>query len=271
MYRPRISLTSLMIPLVIILLLFSSHSVSCKPGKKILVVFSGVDYISLKDGNLHKTGYFLSELATPLKGLISAGYEIEFANPTGKEPVMDISSDNPQFFKTREDYLDAKKLIRMEGMKNPKKLSSCNEVELDEFFGIFLPGGHAPMEDLYKDRNLGRILIHFHNNHKPTALICHAPVALLSAVKGDKWIYNGYKLTAFSNEEEIQTEKSGALGGKVNFYISDALAKAGALVSHAQKPWQSHVVRDRELITAQNPMSDVKFTEVFLKALSELK
>jgi len=41
--------------------------------------------------------------------------------------------------------------------------------------------GHAPLEDLKDDKGLGRILLHFHRAQRPTAVICHAPIALLSA------------------------------------------------------------------------------------------
>lgn len=41
--------------------------------------------------------------------------------------------------------------------------------------------GHAPLEDLKDDKDLGRILLHFHRAQRPTAIICHAPIALLSA------------------------------------------------------------------------------------------
>ena len=41
--------------------------------------------------------------------------------------------------------------------------------------------GHAPLEDLKLNKDLGRILLHFHAAQRPTAIICHAPIALLSA------------------------------------------------------------------------------------------
>lgn len=36
------------------------------------------------------------------------------------------------------------------------------------------------MVDLHNNQNLGYIIHHFHRHGKPTALICHGPVALLS-------------------------------------------------------------------------------------------
>ena len=128
------------------------------------------------------------------------------------------------------------------------------------------------MEDLYKDVDLGRVLRHFHRASKTTALICHGPVALLSAaVTGKPWAYKGYKMTAFSNAEERQVEDQGGLsGGKAPFYIADALTSLGGIVQEA-KPWKSFAIRDRELITGQNPMSDGRFTQLFLESLIEQK
>lgn len=246
-------------------------NVSYAQQGKILVVLSGADYISLKGGGTHKTGYFLSEMAIPSKLLKNAGYEAEYANPTGAEPVMDKTSDSRQFFASEEDYLDAKRLAQDKKLLKPRKLSSYNNDELRRFDGIFIPGGHAPMTDLYRDADLGRMLRFFHKSKKPTASICHGPVSLLAAREGDSWIYKGYSMTAFSDAEEKEAEKSGLLGGNVLFYVCTALTDAGARISHADKLWQSHVVRDRELITGQNPASCEEFSKVFLEALTAEK
>ncbi|MGV8124936.1 MAG: type 1 glutamine amidotransferase domain-containing protein [Candidatus Xenobiia bacterium LiM19] len=246
-------------------------SVSSAQQGKILVILSGADSISLKGGGTHKTGYFLSEMAIPSKLLKNAGYEAEYANPTGAEPVMDKTSDSRQFFASEEDYLDAKRLAKDRKLLRPRKLSSYSNDELRRFDGIFIPGGHAPMADLYKDPDLGRMLRFFHQNKKPTASICHGPVSLLAAREGKSWIYEGYSMTALSDAEEKEAEKSGFLGGNVLFYICTALADAGARISHADRMWQSHVVRDRELITGQNPASCEEFSKVFLEALTAEK
>ncbi len=254
---------------IAVLLGLTPASASAAPTGKVLVVLSGVDYVTLKDGSTHPTGYFLPELAGPLKGLIAAGYEVTFANPTGREPKMDRVSDSARWFKSEAEYLEAKKLLSAQrGLKSPRKLSALTEAELNGYDGLFLPGGHAPMEDLYRDAQLGRILRHFHAAMKPTALICHAPVALLSARQGKSWIYSGYQMTVFSNAEEKQEEDSGHLDGYLTFYVADALSAAGAKVSTAE-PWKSHAVRDRELITGQNPMSEDGFTPLFIEALTE--
>jgi len=259
-----------MIMLSLIISVFSGTAARAADNKeKVLVVMSDVGYLTLKNGKRHPTGYFLSELAGPAQALAAAGYDLIFANPGGNEPHLDKVSDSAQWFKTEQDYKRAKAFTTgAAGLKNPRRLDSFTNRELSAFSAVFVPGGHAPMEDLAKNVRLGRILALFHNMKRTTALICHGPAAMLSSIGGGKWIYNGYKMTAFSTPEEQQQENSGALGGFVRYYVAEELSKAGGLLE-AGAPWTSHAVRDRELITAQNPMSEGEFTALLLEAMAE--
>ncbi|RYZ93003.1 MAG: type 1 glutamine amidotransferase domain-containing protein, partial [Moraxellaceae bacterium] len=54
--------------------LMSSAFAVDKKGN-VLVVVSSLSEISLQDGKTYPTGYFLNELAIPVKALIDAGYE----------------------------------------------------------------------------------------------------------------------------------------------------------------------------------------------------
>ena len=254
--------------LILILgLITASQSYGSQVSNKILVVLSSENKVALRGGTTHPTGYFLSELIVPVAAFMKAGFEPVFATPNGKEPTMDIVSDSKRWFKDEDDYKRAKSLIgSFRQLKKPLELKAISEKQLVEYSAIFLPGGHAPMNDLVKDQELGRILRHFHENQKPTALICHAPVALLSA-KNQDWPYKGYRMTVFSNAEEQQEETAGHLGGQLTYYVADALSSAGANVSVAQ-PWSGNVVVDRELITGQNPMSDSAISNALLEALS---
>lgn len=257
---------------------------------KILIVLSSEKKITLQNGVQHPTGYFLSELMVPAKALKEAGYELVFATPKGNQPTMDKISDSAAWFgDNTQKYQEIKRLlISLDGLRNPYTLSDIRKQNLDDYAGIFIPGGHAPMEDLLIDEDLGTLLNYFHSTQKITGLICHGPIALLSALqdptsfvneiaqgkqaKGTNWIYQGYNMTSFSNNEEKQEEpgEDNALGGFIKFYPNQALRQAGGNITVKEK-WHSHVVRDRELITAQNPMSDVEFTKTFLQALNELK
>jgi putative intracellular protease/amidase len=269
--------------------LFLACSAQAAP-QKILVVVSSANKLTLRDGKTHPTGFFLNELAVPLQALIAAGYEPVFANPLGNEPVMDKNSDSAVFFGNNAANLQAahQLLASLKQFHHPLRLSQVRKQGIAEYAGIFLPGGHAPLEDLAVNPTLGALLREFHKAGKPTALICHGPIALLSALdkaasftkdlaknpetKASDWIYAGYAMTVFSTAEEKQEEPGAdnALGGFVKFYPELALSAAGGKVQEAGK-WQSHALRDRELITGQNPSSDGEFSRLLLQALAEQK
>lgn len=256
---------------------------------EVLVVVSSEHQLELKDGKRYETGYFLNELAVPVQRLIAAGYTPVFANPRGNTPSMDVHSNDKAYFGGDEAKRAATQAF-VEGLaplRHPKTLTSVVAEGTSRYAGIFLPGGHAPMQDLLKDANLGKILRQFHDSGRPTALLCHGPIALLSTlpeasqfqsamVKGDDaaqgklsagWPYAGYRMTVFSTAEERMVEP-GMLGGPVAFYPGDALAAAGARIEHAGK-WRSEVVQDRELITGQQPFSDEALSDLFIKALND--
>ena len=275
--------------IIVSLMVLFSMSAQAAP-KKILIVLSSESKITLKYGVVHPTGFFLSELMVPVKGLIEAGYEPVFATPEGNAPMMDKISDSASWFGGDEKkYQEIKSLLgSLSGLSRPFRLAEIRRQDLRQYGGIVIPGGHAPMEDLLVNEDLGALLKYFHRAQKVTALICHGPIALLSALPNlraftedlstgempnpQSWIYRGYRMTSFSTNEEKQEEpgQDNALGGFVKFYPDQALLTIGGKVVVASK-WQSHVIRDRELITAQNPMSDVEFTKVILETLSEGK
>jgi putative intracellular protease/amidase len=255
---------------------------------EVLVVVSSEHQLELRNGKRYDTGYYLNELAVPVQKLIEAGYTPVFANPLGNVPSMDDHSNDKMFFGGN----DAKRAETLEfiksldGLKNPKTLESIVAEGTDHYLGIFLPGGHAPMQDLLKDKHLGSILRSFHDSGKPTALICHGPIALLSTmaeptafhdalVKSDAgaidalaktWPYSGYRMTVFASTEEKAVEP-GQLKGEVLFYPSEALAEAGAHIDSVAA-WHSNVVQDRELITGQQPFSDSVLGDTFVEALN---
>jgi putative intracellular protease/amidase len=256
---------------------------------KVLVVLSSASHLDLKDGKRYETGYFLNELAIPLQTLSKAGYTPVFADPDGNAPVMDAHSNDVSFF-AGNDNARAEALAfvnAQEGLKHPLTLASVAKSGIDGYAAVFIPGGHAPVQDLPRDGALGKILTAFHNAGKPTGIICHGPVAVLStlaqpaafldAVKaGDVgkarrlstgFAYQGYRMTVFATSEEKQVEGPGKqLGGSMPFYLADALEDAGAKVTNGPD-WKSYVVEDRELITGQQPFSDAELAKALIRKL----
>ena len=260
-----------------------SQSFAAASKGKILVVVSSADHLTLKDNKTHPTGFFLNELGVPVKALADEFYEPVFASPSGKTPVMDEMSDNARYFDNEEqEHQKIKSFVEgLPSFKHPRKLEEIAKEDLSQYAAIFVPGGHAPMEDLWRQPALGKILGYFHKTGKPTALICHGPIALLSTMPNaaavvksvedkskaqpDNWPYKGYRMTVFSDAEEKPNEP-GRLGGFMKFYPEDALRAAGADVN-VSAPKQPHMVMDRELITGQNPFSDNELAQTLVTAV----
>lgn len=257
---------------------------------KVLVVLTTTKILQLQDGKTYDgAGYYLDELTYPLQKIIAAGYQPVFATINGEKPYPAPFSEDKMFFNNSgEEVAEAKALIKKfdKELQQPERLSVVAQ-KTSEYVGILVPGGFGPMQDLVVDENLGNILTVFHQEGKPTGMICHGPVTLISTLpdakafiaamtKGDYtkanelaqgWIYKGYRLTVFSSGEELQLHQ---LNGKVLYYVSHALSQAGAHVDYLAQG-QSNVIEDRELVTGQQPFSAPEFADVFVAKLNAYK
>ncbi len=159
-----------------------------------------------------------------------------------------------------------RKLQEIPGFRRPVALSSLTDEELDEFDAVFAPGGHGPMVDLSDNPDVGRLLAALHRKRAPIAALCHGPAILLSAPEraGGLWLFDGYRMTSFTDEEEDQTE-AGRLG--MAWLLDVALKNAGAVFDDGPSAWISHVVVDRNLITGQNPGSTEATADAVIKKL----
>jgi len=245
-------------------------------AKKVLVILSGSDHITLTNGKVIKTGYFLSEMTIPLLNIEKQGFQAVFANPTGSAAAMDPLSDRAIWFgfdtslyRMAKDYIKSKSMGDAVGtLSNPIAFNLLNNRDLDNYVAVFIPGGHAPVEDLENNRDLGRILWYFHNNKKPTAAICHGPIALVSTKAQSPqgtFAYQGYHLTGFSNMEEKMNEWM--WWGNMKARTETELRSAGANYEF-NYPFLPKVVVDKELITGQGPSSAWQMANCFLAALN---
>ncbi|EPQ9049016.1 type 1 glutamine amidotransferase domain-containing protein [Cronobacter turicensis] len=256
----------------------------------VLVVLSDADHLDLKDGKVFPTGFYLNELMQPVKRLLDAGHQVTFATPNGLAPTLDKSSDDKMYFnndvnawRTHRALLD--KLRLTSPVSSPViSLARAAQRGYGEFDAIYIPGGHAPMQDLLTSPALGQTLAAFHAAGKPTALVCHGPIALLStlpdapaftrqlaetghAAAPRGWIYTGYRMTVISNAEEEIAKGLLPKGGAMKFYPQTALEQAGGKYSSNSEPFTSHIVTDRELITGQNPASATAVAQALLERL----
>jgi putative intracellular protease/amidase len=125
------------------------------------------------------------------------------------------------------------------------------------------------MVDLADNPDVSRLLGILHAKAAPIASLCHGPALLLSAPANTEgqWLFDGYRVTAFTDEEESQTP-SGRLG--MQWYLETALRGAGGVFEDGRSAWNPHVVVDHNLITAQNPSSTDAVSDAVLKALEVL-
>jgi putative intracellular protease/amidase len=256
---------------------------------KVLVVGSNATRIEIQGGGTGPTGQYLNETVVPVMALVEAGYGFLLATPKGTKPYIDPVSDVAQHFdgdeaahKRGRAFFDGNP-----AMNDVRTLRSVIKDGLDGYAGVFVPGGQAPVVDLMQDADLGEILRYFHARGKPTAFLCHGPIASLAALSHAKeyraalisgdiskaselakgWQYAGYKMTVFSASEEKPIEEQ-ILHGKLYFNMPDALRMAGGDVATTPVDFSPHVVEDRELITGQNPRSDHPLAAKLVEALN---
>lgn len=253
----------------------------------ILVIGSNATQLEALGGGTITIGQFLNETAVPLMAIVAAGYDFVLATPTGEKPHVDKDSDALIYFGQDEEARTRARdfFNNFPAMNDVRTIRSVIDTGLDRFAGVFFPGGHAPIVDVMQDPDAGEVLRYFHGANKPTAAICHGPISVLAALEnarefrsalidgnkvkahelGKGWLYSGYRMTVFSRSEEEYAEEN-VFHKKLIFNMPDALEAAGAQVINADN-FTSFVVVDRELITAQNPMSDHELATKFIAAL----
>lgn len=257
---------------------------------KVLVLGSNATRIEVQGGGTGPTGNYLNETVVPAMALIEAGYNLVLATPNGTKPHIDEASDSAVHFGgDQAAYSHAKAFWANDPAVNQvSTLRSVIKEGLDGYAGVFVPGGQAPVVDLMQDPDAGEILRHFHQHSKPTALLCHGPIALVSAMPHARefraaliaedekrakewakgWQYADYKMTIFSASEEKWVEND-ILHAKMYFNMPYALSTAGGKVITGSVDFAPHVIVDRELITGQNPRSDHPIAAKLIEALAD--
>lgn len=225
----------------------------------VLMIVTGADTLTLKDGSAHATGFWAEELVELHRGLTAAGHTVRFATPGARRPTVDPGSLDRATEAGQElaAYLDS---IAPE-LEAPLDLA---EVAPGDFDAYALPGGHGPMADLATDAHLGRLLVDAADRGTTVAVLCHGPAGLLSAVREDgTFAFAGKRLAVFTDEEEL----TGGLGENSPYLVASRLAELGAVLATGDA-WSSTVVADGALISGQNPQSSVATAERLVAALS---
>jgi len=137
-------------------------------------------------------------------------------------------------------------------------------VQNEDFDLIFLPGGHGPLVDLAQDATLQDMLSRQDAAGRLIAAVCHGPAGLLSVQRRDgSPLLQGRRVTGFTNTEE----RLAGLHDKVPFLLEDAMKAKGGDFHSALLPMLSHIERDGNLLTGQNPKSSEAIGKAMVDAL----
>lgn len=223
---------------------------------RILMVLTSHD--RLGDTGL-KTGFWLEEFAAPYFVFRDAGVEVTIASPKGGQPPLDPKSDLPENQTPAMERFKRDKAAQ-EALARSLKLGDMRSEDYDT---IFYVGGHGPMWDLAEDADSIALIEAFYNSGKPVAAVCHSPGVLHRVTYKGEPIVKGKRVTGFANSEEEAVH----LTDVVPFLVEDELKRLGGLYEKASD-WQSRVVVDGRLITAQNPASSFDAGHALLKLLA---
>lgn len=229
---------------------------------RVLMIVSAAGSLTMRDGTEHPTGFWAEEFVVAHRVLRAAGHAVDLATPGGHTPTVDRASLVPGAAGGVERAGDLRAYLAEKDaeLAAPRVLA---EVDGSDYDALVLPGGHGPMADLYRDASLGRLLASSDRAGRIIAPFCHGPAGLLSARDESGFRFAGRRMTAFTNEEEL----GGGTGENTPWFLETVLREQGAVVETGPA-WSSHVVRDANLVTGQNPQSSEAVAQVVLEALA---
>jgi putative intracellular protease/amidase len=217
----------------------------------------------LKDGSSLPSGFWAEELIDPYDILTAAGHRVIIATPGGAPaPLQAYSLDESMTGSAeRSAALKARLDALAPQLELPVALADADIASLD---AVYIPGGTGPMQDLSEDADLARILGALHARDAFITAACHGPAGLLSARTAEgTWLFAGYRVTGYSNEEE----SIGGPGDRAPFKLENQLLDQGGDYQSSGSAYSPFVVKDRNLITGQNPASSAEVARQLAHAL----
>jgi putative intracellular protease/amidase len=229
---------------------------------KILIVLSAAETWTRADGSKYPSGVWAEELVVMHERLALAGCELDVATPGGVAPTIDPHSMNPKVVGQANVDHFRRYLDEIAGALNEPLVLA--EIDSARYDAVVIPGGHGPVEDLYKDPDMGRILAEADRDGKIIAPVCHGQAALLAAKdESGQWLFRGRRMTSFSDEEEVE------LGTADNapWLLAKTLRNLGAKYEKGPN-WGPFVVQDGHLLSGQNPASTAPLADAVLAQLA---
>ena len=208
------------------------------------------------------TGMWLGEYTHFYDVLTEAGHDVTLASVDGGAvPIDPVSLKTPviQLGGTNKRYEDPEFMDQLEDTP------AIADVNLDEFDGIFLIGGHGTLFD-FQNEAVNKAVAHFADAGKIVSAVCHGPAGLLDVTLADGTkLLDGRRVTGYSRTEEKLARRT----EEVPFSLEEKLRNQAGEYTTAKVPMTKHVVVDGKLITGQNPTSAVGVGEAVVEALGK--
>lgn len=219
--------------------------------ERLLVVLTSTGRIP---GSDRPTGLWWSEFAEPFDIFRKAGFDVDVASTRGGPVPVDPRSGG-----------DARARNDGDAWTASRTTSEVAKARLDDYAGIFLPGGHGTMWDFPDSAPLAALVGHAVDRGVPVGSVCHGPAGLVSARdKAGKSVVAGRRINSFTDAEEA----AAGMTGVVPFLLEARLRQLGARFENAGV-FAAFAVRDGALVTGQNPASSEQTARLLLQAVTE--
>lgn len=176
--------------------------------------------------------------------------ELVFATPRGGPVAADplsmerIDKDT----KLRDHLREERDFVMKMGHTVP-----ISWIKPEEFKLIIFPGGHGAMFDLPEHDDVACAVSEIYKRGGLVAAIGHGVAGLLNVKaerKSGEYLLKGKRVTCFTREEE----KKVGYENYLPYVLEDRIKERGARLEN-KKPYESNVIQDERLITAQNAPS----------------
>lgn len=226
-------------------------------AKRVLMVLTSHDMMGISG---KKTGNWFDEVATPYYKFKEAGFDVTLASPKGGPAPLDPFSFDDMFMTENTRKFQKDPLAQLT-LANTLRF---NDINTDDYAGVFFPGGYGQLWDLASDSKVIRAIEDWIQQKTPVAMVCHAPAILRDAKNpAGESLVKGKDVTGFTDAEDEEID----LSRHLLFSLEKALVTNGGNFRRSNKNWLPNVVEDGALLTGQNPASAAPIADALVARL----